>query len=40
MASTPEKKVKDKVKKILKDNGVYFFSPVTGGMALVECLIL
>jgi Holliday junction resolvase len=31
MASTPEKKVKDKVKKILKDNGVYFFSPVTGG---------
>jgi Holliday junction resolvase len=31
MASTPEKKVKDKVKKILKDNGAYFFSPVTGG---------
>ena len=31
MASTHEKKVKDKVKKILKDNGVYFFSPVTGG---------
>jgi len=31
MPSTPEKKVKDKVKKILKENGVYFFSPVTGG---------
>lgn len=31
MASTPEKKVKDKVKKILKDHGAYFFNPVTGG---------
>jgi Holliday junction resolvase len=31
MASTPEKKVKDNVKKILKDSGAYFFSPVTGG---------
>jgi Holliday junction resolvase len=31
MASTPEKKVKDKVKQILKDKGAYFFSPVTGG---------
>jgi hypothetical protein len=31
MASTPEKKVKDKVKQILKKHGVYFFNPVTGG---------
>lgn len=32
MASTPEKKVKDKVVKILKDNGVYYFFPATYGM--------
>jgi hypothetical protein len=31
MASTPEKKVKDKVKTILKDKNAYYFSPVTGG---------
>ena len=32
MASTPEKKVKDKVVKILKANGVYYFFPATFGM--------
>lgn len=31
MASTPEKKVKDAVTKILKDYGAYYFFPVTGG---------
>lgn len=31
MASTPEKKVKDKVVKLLKAHGVYYFYPVTGG---------
>lgn len=31
MASTPEKKVKDKVVKQLKSEGAYFFYPVTGG---------
>jgi Holliday junction resolvase len=32
MVATPEKKVKDKVVKILKDNGVYYFFPATYGM--------
>lgn len=32
MASTPEKKVKDRVVKILKDEGVYYFFPATFGM--------
>lgn len=32
MASTPEKKVKDKVVKILKEHGVYYFFPATYGM--------
>ena len=31
MATTPEKKVKDAVKKILNAHGAYYFSPVTGG---------
>lgn len=31
MASTPEKKVKDAVKKILDSHNAYYFSPVTGG---------
>ena len=31
MASTPEKKVKDAVKKLLNEHGAYHFSPVTGG---------
>lgn len=31
MASTPEKKVKDKVAKQLKQLGAYYFYPVTGG---------
>jgi Holliday junction resolvase len=31
MASTPEKKVKDKVVKLLKQHGVYYFYPVTSG---------
>lgn len=32
MASTPEKKVKDKVTRLLKANGVYYFFPATFGM--------
>jgi Holliday junction resolvase len=32
MANTPEKKVKDKVVKILKAEGVYYFFPATFGM--------
>lgn len=32
MASTPEKKVKDKVVKLLKAHGVYYFFPATFGM--------
>jgi Holliday junction resolvase len=31
MASTPEKKVKDKVVKILKQHGIYYFFPATHG---------
>ena len=31
MAATPEKKVKDKVKKFLDSIGAYHFSPMTGG---------
>lgn len=31
MASTPEKKVKDAVKKLLNAHSAYYFSPVTGG---------
>jgi len=31
MAGTPEKKVKDAVKKILNSHNAYYFSPVTGG---------
>ena len=31
MASTPEKKVKDKVVKLLKERGVYYFFPGTHG---------
>jgi Holliday junction resolvase len=31
MAATPEKKVKDKVVGILKDEGVYYFFPATHG---------
>ena len=31
MASTPEKKVKDKVVKLLKAYGVYYFFPATHG---------
>jgi len=32
MASTPEKKVKERVVKILKEFGVYYFFPATYGM--------
>jgi len=32
MANTPEKKVKDKVVKLLKAHGVYYFFPATFGM--------
>jgi hypothetical protein len=32
MANTPEGKVKDVVKRILKDYGVYYFMPVQNGM--------
>ena len=44
MASTPEKKVKDAVKKLLNEHGAYHFSPVTGGFGtsgvpdIVACL--
>ena len=44
MASTPEKKVKDAVKKILNTHNAYYFSPVTGGFGtsgvpdLVACI--
>jgi Holliday junction resolvase len=31
MAQTPEKAVKAKVVKILRDMGIYYFFPVTGG---------
>lgn len=31
MATTPEGKVKKRVVKILEDNGIYYFFPVTGG---------
>lgn len=31
MASTPEKKVKDKIVKVLKEEGVYYFFPATHG---------
>lgn len=31
---TPEGKVKDKVAKILKQYGVYYFFPVTGGFGM------
>ena len=31
MATTPEKKVKDKIVKILKENGVYYFYASTHG---------
>ena len=31
MAQTPEKKVKQKVVKILEEAGAYYFYPVTGG---------
>lgn len=32
MASTPEKKIKDAVVKVLKEEGVYYFFPLTYGM--------
>ena len=31
MARTPEKAVKDKVTKMLREEGVYYFFPATGG---------
>ena len=31
MAQTPEGKVKDKVKKILKEQNIYYVMPATGG---------
>lgn len=31
MASTPEKKLKDKIVKVLKEEGVYYFFPATHG---------
>ena len=31
MASTPEKKVKDKIVKVLKEEGAYYFFPATHG---------
>ena len=36
MATTPEKKVKDKVVKILKEHGVYYFFPANKTTALQD----
>ena len=42
--TTPEKKVKDKVKKLLEEYGAYYFMPTTGGYGrsgvpdIVACL--
>jgi hypothetical protein len=42
--TTPEKKVKDKIKKILEENDAYYFMPATGGYGksgvpdIVACL--
>lgn len=42
--TTPEKKVKDKVKKLLAEHGAYYFMPATGGYGksgvpdLVACI--
>ncbi len=42
--TTPEKKVKDKVKKMLVEVGAYYFMPATGGYGrsgvpdLVACI--
>ena len=42
--TTPEKKVKDKIKKILEEHGAYYFMPATGGYGksgvpdIVACL--
>lgn len=33
--ATPEGKVKDQVKKVLKDNGAWFYMPVQNGMGVV-----
>lgn len=33
MASTPEKKIKEKVVKVLKEYGAYYFYPVASGFA-------
>lgn len=35
MAQTPEGKVKDKIKKFLKERGVWFYMPVQNGMGVV-----
>jgi hypothetical protein len=35
MARTPEGKVKDAVKKLLKERGIFFYMPVQNGMGVV-----
>lgn len=35
MAMTPESKVKQAIKKLLKDRGVYFYMPVQNGMGVI-----
>lgn len=35
MAMTPEGRVKDKVKKLLKERGIYYYMPVSNGMGRV-----
>lgn len=35
MAQTPEGKVKNAVKKLLKERGIYFFMPMQNGMGVV-----
>ena len=36
MAATPEKKVKDKVVKLLKQYGAYYFFPATFGIFKID----
>jgi hypothetical protein len=38
MASTPEKKVKDKVVKLLKEEGIYYFYASTHGFGRSGCV--
>jgi hypothetical protein len=39
MALTPEKKVKDKIVKVLKEEGVYYFFPATHSVLCERVLL-